>query len=393
MRVLITNAEYKHTLAAVRSLGKKEVDFVASSHAKHAMSFYSKYCKKSALYSNPKNESKFISNILEIVKKENCDVLLPIGFTVCLAISKHQEKLKPYVKIPIPNYESMLIASDKNKTMKFADENDIPIPKTIFPISIEDVNNISKSIKYPVVIKAPEESGSVKYANSDQELIILYNEVCNSHASQVNKGKFPQIQEYIPGDGYGFFALFNHGKPIAYFAHKRLHEYPPTGGPSTMAQSIYDLDLISVGLKILKTLDWHGVAMVEFKKDTRDNTFKLIEINPKFWGSLDLAIASGIDFPYLASKMCIDENIEPIFEYNRNLIFRWIFPDLVYSLANNTLKEYMANFLNSGIKDDLYLSDIKPSIIQCYSTMIEIALRIKNRTLKHPHGKPNTNDS
>jgi predicted ATP-grasp superfamily ATP-dependent carboligase len=389
MRILITDADYKHTLAAVRSLGKRRnVEVTASSHVKRSLSFYSKYCKNRVIYSNPADEHAFIRSLLHIIKNGSYDVLLPISFSVCTAIAKYQDKFKHYVKIPIANYESMQIASDKNETIKFAQNNDIPIPKTIYPNSIKDVERISNEIKYPVVIKAPEECGSVKYANSAKELINLYKHTCNSYKSQIAKGKFPQIQEYIQGEGYGFFALFNHGEPRALFAHTRLHEYPPTGGPSTMAQSVYDPALQELGLKILKKLKWHGVAMVEFKRDSKSGEFKLIEINPKFWGSLDLAIASGVDFPYLACKMCVDGDIKPVFEYNKNTIFRWTFPDLVYSLATNSLSGYVFNFFNKDITDDLFLEDIKPTTLQCYTTMFEIASHIKNRNLKYPHGKP-----
>ncbi|WP_054864889.1 ATP-grasp domain-containing protein [Methanosarcina barkeri] len=279
MKVLITDGEFKHSLAAVRALGKQGIEVISSSMYERNMSFYSKYCNKQYLYSDQINEKVFISNLIDIIKQESCDVLLPIGFKSCMKISKYQQTLEQYVKVPLPNYEFMLIASDKNKTIKFAMEMGIPTPKTIFPMSIEEVKKISNDLQYPVVIKAPEESGSVKYANNEKELMILYTQVCISHPQQIESGKFPQIQEYIPGEGYGFFALFNHGEPRAIFAHKRLHEYPPTGGPSTMAQSIYDPDLNAIGLRLLKSLSWHGVAMVEFKKDIRDNTFKLIEIN------------------------------------------------------------------------------------------------------------------
>ena len=65
--------------------------------------------------------------------------------------------------------------------------------------------------------------------------------------------------------------------------HKRLHEVPPIDGPGSMAKSFYDDKLRSFGTKILEEFNWHGVAMVEFKKDMRDGQYKAMEINPKFW--------------------------------------------------------------------------------------------------------------
>ena len=392
MKVLVTDAGFKHSLAAIRSLGRRGIEVIAVSSNKYSLSFHSIYCKKKFICSDFSDELLFVSDLLDIIKKEKPDVLLPIGFNSFMAISKYQHILKPYVKIPIANYESMQIASNKNKTTKFAIKNKIPVPKTIFPNSIEDAERHLNSIKYPAVIKAVEESGSVRYANNEDEFKVIYSEVCVSHPNQIISGKFPQIQEYIPGDGYGFFALFNHGKPLAIFAHKRLHEYPPTGGPSTMAQSISDPELNRIGLKVLGDLNWHGVAMVEFKKDTRDNTFKLIEINPKFWGSLDLAITSGVDFPYLAVKMCMGEEIKSIFEYNNNSKFRWISSDFLYSVANHSLKEYLLNFSNNDICDDLDFRDIKPVLIQCLSTILTLLIRNKKRNLRYPHGKPDLVD-
>lgn len=81
--------------------------------------------------------------------------------------------------------------------------------------------------------------------------------------------------------------------------HRRIREVPP----SSAAESTYNSELLKLGRKILELLNWHGVAMVEFRRDSATGEFKLIEINPKFWGTLDLAIAAEIDFPHLAVQM------------------------------------------------------------------------------------------
>ena len=78
--------------------------------------------------------------------------------------------------------------------------------------------------------------------------------------------------------------------------HRRVRENPPTGGASVCAVSIYDGKLLDYGRRLLDALNWHGVAMVEFKRDRLSGELYLMEINPKLWGSHDLAIASGMDF-------------------------------------------------------------------------------------------------
>ena len=95
---------------------------------------------------------------------------------------------------------------------------------------------------------------------------------------------FPEtvLQEYIPGHGCGLFATYQNGACKRVFMHRRVREYPATGGVSSCAESFYDARLEFYGTRMLDALHWHGVAMVEFRRDARDGEYKLMEINPKF---------------------------------------------------------------------------------------------------------------
>ena len=380
MKVLITDGNFKHTLAAVRSLGKRGINVTVLSDLRFSISFYSKYCKDCIIVPNPKKDIRFSDCALDIVKNNDYDVLLPISFASVFQISEIKEKLEQYVKVPIAGARSIGIAGSKDQTIEFAKKIGIPIPKTLYPKNVEEVYDISKNIEYPVVVKGSEESGYVGYANSPEELILRYNKI---HKYS------PIIQEYISGEGYGFFALYNHGEPRAIFMHRRLREYPVTGGPSTFAESIYESRLKELGLKILNNLNWHGVAMVEFKKSAKKGDFILMEINPKFWGSLELAIASGVDFPYLACEMAVNDDIKPVFEYKEGVRFRWLFPgDLFHTITNpRAIPRFFADFFDRGIRYDIELGDIKPNIMQVGMTMAEFLLRIKERRFWRAHGK------
>jgi predicted ATP-grasp superfamily ATP-dependent carboligase len=144
--------------------------------------------------------------------------------------------------------------------------------------------------------------------------------------------------------------------------HKRIRELYVMGGPSTCAESVYDSKLMDYGLRILKALKWHGVAMVEFKKDSTDGTFKLMEINPKFWGSLDLAIASSVNFPYLLYKMTIDGDVSPTFSYKNNVKFVWPFPDdLIHALNKpQDLKYFLSDLFNPCVNKNISINDLCP---------------------------------
>ena len=326
MRVFVTDGHYKHTLAVVRSLGFKEVEVDVGSTTPYAVSFYSKYTRCRYLYPEPRrNPLRFFDFVDRLIKKQNYDILLPIGYNTTLATARFKERFHKRVAVPVADYKSLSIAADKVETLKLASEIGIPVPKTIIYKNIDNVKEACKELEFPMVIKGALETGTTRYAMGLNELMRKCRLLSNSSKRSLI------IQEYIPGQGYGFFALFNQQKLRAIFMHKRIREYPITGGASTSAESIHDPKLKELGVKLLKSLNWHGVAMVEFRKDFRDNKYKLMEINPKFWGSLDLAITSQVDFPYLACKMALEGEVKPVFNYKIGVKFTWPFPCLLYT--------------------------------------------------------------
>jgi hypothetical protein len=111
-------------------------------------------------------------------------------------------------------------------------------------------------------------------------------------------------QEFIPSaEGIGVSLLMKEGSVRASFTHKRIIEFPETGGPSLVRVSTHNSIAESAAERLLENLRWNGVAMVEFRLDSRTGKPVLMEINPRFWGSLPLAIACGVDFPKLLCDM------------------------------------------------------------------------------------------
>jgi predicted ATP-grasp superfamily ATP-dependent carboligase len=381
MKVLLTDGNFKHTLAAVRSLGKRGIEVTVLSHLSVSISFYSKYCRHRVIAPDPEKDPRFADFLLDYVKKNHVDVLLPISFAAVIQVSRIRQELEKYVKIPLADDAALDIAGSKDRTIQYAEKIGIRIPKTWYPRTEAEVESIANEVSYPAVIKGSEESGFVRYANSPNELSQKYRFIARYS---------PVIQEYITGEGYGFFALYNHGTARAIFMHKRIREYPVTGGPSAVAESIYDPALRDAGLRILDNLQWHGVAMVEFKKDAKTGDFVLMEINPKFWGSLGLSIAAGVDFPYLACRMAIDGDIEPVFHYETGVKYRWLFPADLFNVMTNprTLPQFIRDFGDRTIQYDIDMHDPKPTFMQMGMTVAEFFLRVKQNRFWRPHGRP-----
>lgn len=107
------------------------------------------------------------------------------------------------------------------------------------------------------------------------------------------------VQGHVPGAGVGIFILMVNGHPRARFAHRRLHEVPHTGGVSSFRESVKYPEVEAHALSVLRRIAWNGVAMLEYRRDPSTGAFRLLELNARFWGSLHLAIAAGVDFPRL----------------------------------------------------------------------------------------------
>jgi predicted ATP-grasp superfamily ATP-dependent carboligase len=186
-------------------------------------------------------------------------------------------------------------------------------------------------VNFPAVLK-PHRSiiyskerwitASVHYANSVQELkeTVARHEYLSQHPFL--------IQEYIAGTAQGIFALYDHGRPTAFFAHCRVRENPPSGGVSVLSESIpINPEQQRMAQAILDSVGWHGVAMVEFKV-APDGAPYLMEVNGRFWGSLQLAIDAGVDFPWLLFQLATGKDLDEVNAYSIGVRWRWWLGDL-----------------------------------------------------------------
>ncbi len=379
-RIAVFDASPRHTIEILRSLSMKGIEIIALASERFAPIRFSKFTSKFYYYKEPINEKSSLQLINQI-NTLNCNVIIPSGIWGFYFLSKYKSYIKP--KVPVVDFPIFNKAYNKRETIKICREINIPIPRTILLSSIKELDVVKEKLQFPVVIKAAEEWGSVKYANNLGEVYKYLEMIQKQFPLQVKKNTFPLIQEYINGDGYGFYALYNQGDLKAFFMHRRLREFPPTGGPSSFAESIYNTELKTLGEKILNHLNWHGVAMVEFKKDKKDGKYKLMEINPKFWGSLGLSIRSGINFPFLLYQLATKKQVRNIESYETGIKFQWSTLDLAHSLSKKNPFLYISTLLNRNINNDIYLDDPLQNIA-LFTKSLNIFFSKKK---KYPHGK------
>jgi predicted ATP-grasp superfamily ATP-dependent carboligase len=375
-RVLVTDEHYKHSLAIVRHLGKAGVQVSVVTHKEDSLVALSKYCQDTVLSAGARVED-YVEATLDAIRVRQYDLVIPVSYPMTLALAKRREQILAYSHLELVDNQTIEYAANKVKMMELAGKIGVPAPRTLVPADADDIRNGLAALTFPVVVKPQKESpgsGRVRYAKDLRELQLLLRTNLSAEP--------PLVQEFIPGSGCGFFATYQRGVCKRVFMHRRVREYPASGGVSSCAESFYDAKLEDYGRRMLDALGWHGVAMVEFRRDSRDGEYKLMEINPKFWGSLDLALAAGADFPGDLCRMALGEILPLVDSYRRNLCYQWplsgsgdLFhlwtrPQSIFSVARD--------FLDPRVKSNVWMNDLSPNLREVQEIFRQLLRRRKN---------------
>ena len=332
MNILVLDGNQNQAVAAVRSLARAGHTVFAGESASWSKTGWSRACSGSFQYPSPtESVDKFLDSLAAFVRKRPGTLLLPMTEATTLPVSEHRDALiAAGALLVLPNHANLLRAFDKNETTRLAASLGITVPATIMVTNAEQAHEASKSFQYPVVLKprSSEEfhddrlraAGRPRYARTCTEFEDAYRDI-SRRASAV------LVQQFVPGDGTGYFALMHHGELRAEFAHQRIRDVIPTGSGSALRISVDpDPEIRRASLALLSALRWHGVAMVEFRQQSGLPPV-FMEVNGRFWHSLALACYAGVDFPALLVRMAENGDVEPISDYKRNVRCRWLLGD------------------------------------------------------------------
>lgn len=326
VRVLVLDGEQRSSLAVVRSLGRAGA-IVEVVDARNSLASASRFCRRVHRI-EPDRLPELLASSL---KQERFDVVIPCTDATLRRVYAN-ESLS--IRMPYPSdgrkYEAL---SDKAHVAALAAECGIAVPQQI---EVKDARGLEEAIRqiaaWPVVVKPVRSAavsvstneivhGGVSYASNASELRV--------RATAIAPELWPLLlQERVVGPGIGVFLLRHRGSIVARFAHRRLREKPPTGGVSVYRASVpYPHALGAAAEKLLARLDWEGPAMIECKIDSRTGTPHIMEINGRFWGSLQLAVDAGVDFPVLSVLAVLGRPLPLVADYKVGIKSRWLLGD------------------------------------------------------------------
>lgn len=368
MTVLLTDAQLRKTLAAIRSLGNRGIDIIASEDTRWTTSSFSKFCRRGLVYPKPGKEPEaFYQWLVKTIQENAIEVLFPMDDNVMNVVMLHKEELQKSCRMLLPDAENYNNANDKGLAVEAARKSGLDCPETWLLKNEHDLLNLETLIAdlvFPLVIKPRKSNGSrgIAVVNRREDFVGQYLQVHKSFP-------FPLIQEYIsPGPRFDVCLLFNDKSQLrASFVQKELRHFPLDRGPSTVQESVFRPELVELAAGLLRDLNWQGIAEVEFMYDEKDRKLKFMEINTRFWNSLYLSILAGVDFPWLLYRLIMDGDVSEVSNYRTGVKCRWSLPgDILHFLANKNrfkMDPPLWAGKRSGVYDDvLSLSDPGPTL-------------------------------
>ena len=380
--VLVLDANQRSALAIIRSLGRRGLSIVAGDPAANPLGSASRYAAASIRYPDPASApGQFIRQVTDFADCLAIETIIPAtDLTTMLLVS--QSNLSKNVHLAAPPAESYEALTDKARLLTLASRLGIAVPETLIAQSETAIIDAARDFGFPVVLK-PARSRYLKddrvYATGVQ-VIHSAQDLPTAVRSLAWLRDLPcLVQRFVPGHGAGVFALYGPSGPIAWFAHQRLREKPPTGGVSVLSQSVpIDSAMQSAAAQLLAAVGWTGVAMVEFRV-AADGAAYLMEVNGRFWGSLQLSIDAGIDFPWLLYQLThgMPAEAPPAYRLGRRL--RWLlgdFDSLLIALRSESkgigrktraVTAFAASFLDPWCRQEIFrLRDPMPGVRESF---------------------------
>ncbi|HET9251872.1 MAG TPA: ATP-grasp domain-containing protein [Candidatus Eisenbacteria bacterium] len=304
--VLVTDADRGSALAIIRSLGRRGWNVIAAGEDPSCIGFRSRHVSERLVVPSPAREPQgFVERVLEAVSRRGVELIVPVTDEVILPLHEARARFNGRTRLAIPeDADALRAVMDKSRTLELAESLGVPTPRGLLATSPDAALRGAELLGWPVVLK-PRSSRVLHERGGIDAFVVSYAGTRDDLVESLERleGRCGVLmQEYCGGVGRGVGLLLHEGRPLAAFQHRRVHEVPITGGASSLrVGEALDPTLYDYSVRILGALRWTGLAMVEFK--VGDKGPKLMEVNGRVWGSLPLAVMSGVDFPALLASL------------------------------------------------------------------------------------------
>jgi predicted ATP-grasp superfamily ATP-dependent carboligase len=332
-RILVLDGQTTQALACARSLGRAGYPVFVASTSRRPLAAWSRHVR--AAFRLDDETTASYAGLRTWARAHEITVVLPVTERSCRLCNADRDRWESAGMILGCGPDDMLLhAFDKAATLRSAVDASVRIPPTRFPTSFGECADAAREIGFPCVVKSRFSNpwnGSTFGAGPGTTYAESVTELLSAVRAHTRGGYWPLIQGYVPGRGKAVAAVFDDGRPISWFAYERLRDVRPSGSGSSLRRSIaLDPRLREPAERLLARWKWRGPAMVEFRDDGTDPC--LMEVNGRFWGSLELAVLAGADFPRVWVCLLTGASLASTSAYTEGVTVRWLLGDLKYLL-------------------------------------------------------------
>lgn len=378
MKAAIVINTHTMGIAVIRALAAKGVPVIAFYYRSDEFGYLSRYVANSMKLPDPgKAEGEFISILLDLSSRFKGSLLIPTDDYSLVTLSKHKKLLSQHYVVAAGEWDLTRKIVEKNYVYGIAKSLGIPSPETFEIHSLEDLEKKSNELNYPFLLKPLEGHKFYDIFRKKMFKINNENEFMDKGSLLQNLGLRMMIQEFIPGDdsqGVNYNSYFVDGNPIAEFTAQKVRIDPPILGSPRVLVSKYVPEIVEPGRLLLRKLGFNGFSCMEFKRDSRDGIYKLMEINCRANKTGSLDVYCGINFPWIQYKHLMFGEIE----IQNNCLFKenvyWIdtAKDMIMFFTTRkeegySLKEYIKPYQGEKVFGILSWKDPLPFLKRCYN--------------------------
>lgn len=397
--VLITDGNQRKALVAARALGAAGWRVLVAEETAWQMTRFSRYVAGALKSPSPRDTARYAAWLVETAGRESLDLVLPMddGSTAAAvqiaaqaaaqaAQTPAQAAAQVAAQTPaqrpgqamaqwqsrllVPTPKQWAVASDKACTLELAGSAGVPAPPGGVAPDLATARALAAEVGYPVVVRARRESGGrgLAFVSDPADLPTAFQRIRARDPA-------PLVQRQVPpGTLWDVCLLYDRTSTVrAAFVQRELRHFPLRGGTSTLQESAWRPDLVDLAIRLLAPLGWTGPVEVEFMADAESGQIWLMEINPRFWASLALAVQCGVNFPLLVATLARGGSVPPVRlpgisghptehpSYPSGRRCRWLLPgDLLHYLANPERKRMAPSFWRTydhRTRDDIWSAD------------------------------------
>jgi D-aspartate ligase len=303
-------------LAVVRSLGRRGIATVVVDNQPRS-AWFSRYVRSRYRWDGPMEGPALVDHLLEVAARDGLEgwLLYPLYDDAVETVARHAEALSRAYRLTTPSWTSVHEATDKRLAYQAAREVGVPVPRTWYPRGPDEAGSLP--LDFPAIVK-PASSGSLQkvarrkafQAADREELVEAYR-----LAAEFVGAEGLMVQELVPGGGadqLSVGAFCREGEVLAAMTARRSRQYPVDFGlGSCFVEAVPVPGLEPLAAALVRRLGLSGMVEVEFKRDARDGSFKLLDVNVRAWGWHGLCRDCGLDLPYLQYRETLGLSLPP----------------------------------------------------------------------------------